>query len=173
MTTNPGTLARRTLLGAGLAGTAALTGCGGGSGGSSDGLRAAWYGGNPVHEAIGDALAAFADAHPDLTVSPERGSFDDYWDTIATQVASGKGPDVMRMSMSYFSEYAGRGALLDLADAVPDAIRTGDLDPDVATSGEVDGGLFGIGQSSITHAGFLDATAVQAVGGVVPVTGWT
>ncbi|MHA6620668.1 ABC transporter substrate-binding protein [Pseudonocardia sp. DLS-67] len=163
---------RRGFLGLGAAAllAASTTACG--FGGSDAGLRVAWYGGGPVHEAMDKALAAFSGDHRDAQVAAERAAFKDYWDKLATQAAGGQAPDVFRMSMSYFTEYAQRGALLDLA-GVQDRIRLGDLDEPVADSGAVDGGLYGIGQSTITHAAFVNRAQIEAVGLQVPQTGWT
>jgi multiple sugar transport system substrate-binding protein len=155
-------------LGAGLL-AAATAGCGFGA---DAGLRVAWYGGAPVHEALDAALAAFTAGHPDAQLAAERAAFGDYWDKLATQAAGGQAPDVFRMSMSYFTEYGQRGALLDLGE-VAGSIRVGDLDPSVADSGTVDGRVLGIGQSTITHAGFVNRTQLEALGLEVPQRGWT
>jgi len=167
-------LDRRALLkmGLGAGALAALAGCGGGSGGGSGGTsaRVAWYGGDPVHTAMDAALAAFTAANAGVDLSTERAPYDDYWDKLATQTAGGTGPDVFRMSMAYFTEYAQRGALRDLSGA---AISTDGFDEDVATSGQLDDGLFGIGQSSITHAAFVNPAPLQALGAQAPASGWT
>ncbi|WP_114560887.1 ABC transporter substrate-binding protein [Desertihabitans aurantiacus] len=169
------TLSRRGLLTAGAAagGALLLPACGGGAGGGGgEPLRVSWYGGTPVHEGVEGALQAWGQAHPDVPYAVEKAPFDSYWDKLATQTAGNDTPDVLRMSMSYFSEYAGRGALADLGEAVGSTIRTDALDPDVATSGQLADGLFGIGQSSISHAVFVHAGLLEQVGVSVP-TDWT
>ncbi|TQM10865.1 ABC transporter substrate-binding protein [Pseudonocardia kunmingensis] len=155
-------------LGAALLAATAVSGCG--TGGSSSGLRVAWYGGAPVHEALDKALAVFSGDHPDAQLASEKAAFNDYWDKLATQAAGGQAPDVFRMSMSYFTEYAKRGALLDLGEA---GIRVGDLDPAVAGSGTVEGSTYGIGQSTITQAAFVNRAQIEALGLAVPQSGWT
>lgn len=156
-------ITRRRLLGFGAAAATAvaLPGCGGdGDSGASGGLRVAWYGGDPVHKAMDAALAAFGGK-----VTTERAPFADYWDKLATQTAGRKSPDVFRMSMSYFSDYAKRKALLDLTGK---PITLDALDKDVAGSGSIDGKLMGIGQSSITHATFRNPQLVAKLGGKLP-----
>lgn len=170
------TTTRRTFLGLAAAGAGgiALPGCSSGSGGDAGGgggsgpIRVAWYGGAPVHEGVEGALAAWGASHPDQPYAVERAPFDDYWDKLATQTAGRDAPDVFRMSMSYFSDYAGRGALRDLSGAVGSTIRTTDLDPDVASSGQVGDELFGIGQSSISHAVFVSSAVLEDVGASLP-----
>ena len=160
-------ITRRTLLGFGAAAVTAATlpGCGGGDEGASDGLRVAWYGGDPVHKAMDAALAAFSADHGDTKLTTERAAFADYWDKLATQTAGRKSPDVFRMSMSYFSDYAQRKALADLTGK---PIKLDALDKDVAESGQIDGKLMGIGQSSITHATFRNPQLVEKRGGKLP-----
>lgn len=82
-------LTRRSFLGFGAATAAALTlpGCGGSDEGSSDGLRVAWYGGDPVHKAMDAALKEFG---TELKLSTERAAFADYWDKLATQTAAAR-----------------------------------------------------------------------------------
>jgi multiple sugar transport system substrate-binding protein len=178
------TMQRRTFLtaGVGLVAAGALASCSRSSGGgggdtgssSSAGLRVAWYGGQPVTDGMNAALEAFGTDNPDVTITTESAPFDDYWDRIATQTAGGDSPDVMRMSMTYFDDYASRGALLDIGDLLSaGTIDAGGLDEDVAASGDVAGGTFGVGQSSIVYAVFVDPDQLEAVGLEAPEIGWT
>ena len=166
------TLSRRTLLGLGSAALLAGAGCSAsGSGSGSGPLTAAWYGADPVHRAMEANLAAFSAAHGGVEANGSHAPFSDYWDKLATEVASREGPDVYRMSMSYFSEYADRGALLDLTSMVGSTIKTDGLDADVLASGKIDDKMMAIGQSSISHATFANPELVKKVGGELP-TSW-
>ncbi|MFC7465710.1 extracellular solute-binding protein [Brachybacterium sp. GCM10030252] len=171
------TLPRRALLGtfAAAATAAGLAGCNPNQGGgSSQDLRISWYGGQPVHEGMEGALDAFSQDHPDLQMTTEKAPFDDYWDKLATQVAGGEGPDLIRMSMSWFLEYAERGALLDLESYAGDAIDLTALDEEAGESGRTDDGLFGVGQSSITQATFRNPQLAAEYGLDLPETwAWT
>jgi multiple sugar transport system substrate-binding protein len=160
-------LTRRNLLGLGAAAAAAMTipGCSGKSGP----MRVSWYGPDPVTKALNQALAAWK-TNGGVEYTAESAPFDDYWDKLATQTSGNNAPDVLRMSMSYFSDYAGRSALKDLGSL---GIDTSGLDADVASSGLVDGKNYGIGQSSISYAMYVDDAAVKAAGGTVPAQGWT
>ncbi|WP_130446453.1 extracellular solute-binding protein [Kribbella rubisoli] len=160
-------LTRRTLLGLGAA-TAAATVLPGCSGGKKP-LRVSWYGPDPVTKALNTALTAWKSSGG-VEYSAESAPFDDYWDKLATQTSGNNAPDVLRMSMSYFSDYAGRSALKDLGSL---GIDTSGLDKDVAGSGVADGKNYGIGQSSISYAMYVDEAAVKRAGGTVPAQGWT
>jgi multiple sugar transport system substrate-binding protein len=161
------TFSRRTLLGLGAATAAAITipGCSGKSGP----MRVSWYGPDPVTKALNKALEAWKSSGG-AEYSAESAPFDDYWDKLATQTSGNNAPDVLRMSMSYFSDYAGRSALKDLGSL---GIDTSGLDKDVAASGVADGKNYGIGQSSISYSMYVDEAAVKKAGGTVPAQGWT
>lgn len=173
---------RRSLLATGGAGAlaaglgAALAGCGpnspgGGEGDGNSGFRLACFGNPPVREGVEEALAVYQEDGPsdgESKISTEYSSFDDYWDKLSTQFAAQDGPDVMRMSMTWLTEYAERGTLLALDDLVDSAIDISGLDEDVAKSGVVDGKRYGVGQSAITHACFRNPGLVEELGGTLP-----
>ncbi|TCC03942.1 extracellular solute-binding protein [Kribbella soli] len=161
------TFSRRTLLGLGAATAAAITipGCSGKSGP----MRVSWYGPDPVTKALNKALDAWKSSGG-AEYTAESAPFDDYWDKLATQTSGNNAPDVLRMSMSYFSDYAGRSALKDLGSL---GIDTSGLDKDVAASGVADGKNYGIGQSSISYSMYVDEGAIKKAGGTVPAQGWT
>ena len=121
---------RRSALALGLAvpGLAGLAACGpnasggtggGGGGGSADSgsLRLAWWGNPTRNENTENAVAAYKESAPDVTISLEPGEWSGYWDKLATQTAGGDFPDVVQMDEKYLAEYGERGALLDLAGA--------------------------------------------------------
>jgi multiple sugar transport system substrate-binding protein len=161
------TFSRRTLLGFGAATAAAIAipGCSGKSGP----MRVSWYGPDPVTKALDKALDAWK-ASGGAEYTAESAPFDDYWDKLATQTSGNNAPDVLRMSMSYFSDYAGRSALKDLGSLGIDASG---LDKDVAASGVADGKNYGVGQSSISYSMYVDEGAIKKAGGTVPAQGWT
>lgn len=127
---------RRALLGAGLAATAGafgLAGCrrgdtgsdGGGAGGGSAtsgggdaSLALTWWGNDLRNKLTVQAIDAYEASHEGVTIEPQPGEWASYWDRLATQVAGGGAPDIIQMDEAYISEYATRGALLDLTDAV-------------------------------------------------------
>ena len=123
-------LTRRTALTLGLAvpGLAGLAACGpnassgssgsdGGGSADSGSLRLAWWGNPTRNENTEKVVAAYGEKTPDVKISLEPGEWSGYWDKLATQTAGGDFPDVVQMDEKYLSEYAGRGALLDLAGA--------------------------------------------------------
>lgn len=167
-------ITRRQLLGVTLAGIAAagLAACGPrGSVPGKPGLS--WYGGDPVHEAMQAVIRLYGKKYPDVDVVAQYSAFDDYWDRLATQTAGRSAPDVMRMSMSYLADYADRGALLDLSSLVGSAIGIDDMDPDIADSARIDGAYYGVSQSAIANAAFVDRGLIAQLGAPDVVESWT
>ena len=170
---------RRQFVGLGMAGlaTAVLAGCSptqrGNTGSGSSALRASWYGGDPVHTAMKKVLALYSAKNAGIKVSEQHSAFADYWDKLATETAARDAPDIMRMSMTYFTDYADRGALLDLTDMVGKSIKTKDMSAGVAKSGILDGKQYGIAQSSIANSIFINNEMVDSLGVSKPNTDWT
>lgn len=144
-------LTRRGLLGLAAMGTAGLglTGCADGGAGNGGGpgasgpatLRFAWWG-NPTRNADTDeVIAAWAEANPDVMLTPEPGEWGSYWDRLATQTAANDMPDILQMDMAYIREYGDRGALLDLSQYDFD---TANFAPGTADAGRTEDGLVGV-----------------------------
>ena len=174
-------ISRRQFVGWSMAGltTATLAGCsatGVGNSGSASGTSAlgvSWYGGDPVHAAMKKVLAFYGAKNAGVKISEQHSAFADYWDKLATQAAARDTPDVMRMSMTYFTDYADRGVLLDLTDLVGKSIKTSDMSSGVAKSGILDGKQYGIGQSSIANSVFINHELIDSLGVEKPDTDWT
>ncbi|MCL3862140.1 ABC transporter substrate-binding protein [Actinotalea sp. K2] len=148
---------------------------GSGSGGDGDPvtLRVGWYGGEPVHAAMEEALDQYEAENPGVTVEVSRAAFADYFDRLATETAGRSAPDVTRMSMSFFADYAGRGSLLALDDLVGETIQMDALDPDVRESGVLNGEYFGVPQSAISHALVVNPELIESLGAETPSSEWT
>ena len=163
---------RRHALALGLAvpGAAALASCGpnAGGGGAEEGsgssaIRLAWWGNPTRDEMTEQVVEAYAEVDDSVTISTEPGEWNGYWDKLATQTAGGDLPDVIQMDEKYISEYGGRGALLDLAEA---GLDTSDFAEGAVEVGELaDEGLMAI-NAGLNAAVFLVNPAVFEEAGV-------
>lgn len=63
---------------------------------------------------LDSVVAAFEEAHPDISVEKQFAGWDDYWQKNQTQLAAGTPPDVGIMSIAYIGQYGTRGVLLNL-----------------------------------------------------------
>ncbi|KIH99412.1 ABC transporter substrate-binding protein [Streptomonospora alba] len=127
-----------------LTGTALLaTACGGGSGDEQTTIRFSWWGNEERAQITNQAVAAFEEANPQITVETESIDFESYFDRLSTSVAAGDEPDVITMGGAYPREYADRGVLLDLAE-VSDHLDIGALDEKALSNGRFDGSDYGV-----------------------------
>ncbi|WP_157988023.1 ABC transporter substrate-binding protein [Jiangella endophytica] len=165
------------LAAAAAATTLVLAACGGGDSAEGDDgsitLRVGWYGGDPLHAALEETLDRYEQDNPGVTIEVSRAAFADYFDRLATETAGRSGPDVTRMSMSYFADYAGRGALQALDEYVGETIVTDGLDTDVQDSGVLNDEYFGVPQSVISHALLTDPELLATLGAEAPAPDWT
>src|SRR5699024_9180529 len=157
---------RRHALALGLAvpGAAALASCGpnAGGGGAEEGsgsaaIRLAWSG-NPTRDELTEQrVEADAEVRASVRSSTEPRGGNGAWDKLATQTAGGDLRDVIQMDEKYISEYGGRGALLDLAEA---GLDTSDFAEGAVEVGELaDEGLMAI-NAGLNAAVFLVNPAV-------------
>lgn len=153
-----------------------LAACGGGSEGETDGpveLRFSWWGADERAEMTNAAIAAFEEAHPDISVEGEYVEWSAYWDRLATGVAANDAPDILMQEERFLREYATRGALLDLSEH-EDTIDLSQMDPLVLDSGRVDDGLYGLASGVNVYSVLADPQAFADAGVEMPDdTTWT
>ncbi|GAB3743830.1 ABC transporter substrate-binding protein [Microlunatus parietis] len=146
-------------------------GCGRNSAGpAEDGrttLRFAWWGNEKRAEATQQALRAFEAAHPGITVIGESTEFSAYFDKLATGVAAGDAPDVFTLGGAYPAEYAGRGALLDLA-SVSGSLDLDALDASARQNGQVRGAQYGVSTGANALAIVANPKVFAAAGVELP-----
>lgn len=119
-------LTRRKFLrlgGASLAGASFLGvgGCGGGQQGSGSNVTLRWamWSDTPAEtKAWRERAQAVTKAHPNIKVKLETTSFQNYFDKLSTEVASGTSPDIISMQQMRMPEFAARGVLRSLEDFI-------------------------------------------------------
>lgn len=123
-------------------------------------IRFTWWGDTARNELYNAIVDRFEEEYPHITVKREFGGWGDYWDRLTTQIAGGNAPDVVSMHQFYVSDYARRGALLDLSKVVD----SGSLDltnfPEAAiNSGRINNKLYMV-PKGVTMPGWAFNTAV-------------
>ena len=98
-------------------------------------IRIAWWGDTVRHERYNKIMDAFQAEYPWITVEREYGTWNDYWDKLATQVAGGNAPDVMGMHQQFAADYVARGVTLPLEQYITDGV----IDVSKMTEGTLEG----------------------------------
>jgi len=130
-------------------------------------LRFAWWGNNERAAATEEVIAAFEEANPGIEVEGETADFNAYFERLATQIASGEGPDIITLGGAYPAEYGGRGALLDL-ETVSDHLNMEQLDPAALRAGYFHDTQFGVPTGVNTYALVADPTVFEQAGVPLP-----
>ncbi|NBJ98899.1 sugar ABC transporter substrate-binding protein [bacterium 1xD8-48] len=103
-------------------------------------IRASWWGDTTRNEKYNEIIDRFEAENPDIKVVRESGSWNDYWDKLATQVAGGNAPDFISMHVQYVADYAGRGVLADLQPYIDSGILdTGKMEEGILDGCKYDG----------------------------------
>ncbi len=137
-------------------------------------IRFTWWGDTTRHEKYNGIADRFEQKYPNIKVVREFGSWNDYWDKLATQTAGGNAPDVVSMHQFNVANYARRNALLDLTPYV----QSGDLDlsdfpQPVTDSGKLDEKLLMVAKG-VTMTGWVYNTGLlDKLGVKYPEFDWT
>jgi len=110
----------------------AVAGCSSGKGASGDGesspqgtgtggaaqqpekvtLRFSWWGSEERHKALLEAIDLYMEKNPHVTIEPEYGGFDGYYQKLVTQFAGNTAPDLTPLSFDWIQEIAVNGDLV-------------------------------------------------------------
>ncbi|WP_454851128.1 ABC transporter substrate-binding protein [Promicromonospora soli] len=158
------------------AGALALSACGGGATTSGEAapvatdrdieLSLVWWGDDDRASRYEEAVALFEGEYPNIDVSTQFQSWDDYWTQRTTEAAGQTLPDVLQMDLAYIHQYATNNQLLDLSGQTGVNLETGEIDETLLASGALDGGQFGIPTSTNTlgilyHQDLLDEVGID------------
>jgi multiple sugar transport system substrate-binding protein len=164
----------RTALAAGaMTGALALSACaGGGGGGAAETLDpnekvtldfAFW--GNDVRAAMYDeAIAAFNEKYPNITVNTSFLGFPEFWEKRQIEATSGGLPDVMQFDYSYLRQYSENGLLLDLGPYLGNGIDTEPLAQNILDIGVVNDTTYGITTSTNAWSMYQNPKLLDEVG---------
>lgn len=149
-----------------------FAGCaGGGSGdGGEDGdvtLRFAWWGSDSRHAMTEEMIDLFEEQNPGITVETEPGSWDGYWDALATKAATGEMPDVIQTVDPYVLEYGRNGQLADLTQ-FGDTLDLSPYDESILTDSSEDGKVYGVPGGLTTYSVWTNPEVVEAAGIEMP-----
>ena len=121
--------------------------------------------GNDVRAALYDeAIAAFNEEYPNITVNSSFLGFPEFWEKRQTEAAGGGLPDVMQFDYSYLRQYSENGLLLDLEPYLGNIIDTEPLAENILSIGVVDGETTGIPTSTNAWGLFTNPKLLEQVG---------
>ncbi len=137
-------------------------------------LRFSWWGSQDRHDRTLKVIKLFEQQNPNITIKPEFGGWNGYWDKRATQAAGGDLPDIIQMDKKYLQEYSGKNLLLDFNPYVKSgALNMSDVDKAYISGGYVDGKLYAVNIGANALAEIVDPQMYKQAGLDVPQPGYT
>ncbi len=127
-------------------------------------LDFAFWGNDVRAEMYNEAIAAFNEEYPNITVNPTFLSWDEYWEKRQTEAAGKNLPDVFQMDMTYVRQYSGNGLLLDLTPYVGDIIATDGFDESVLDIASINDTIAGMPVSTNAIGMFENVVLTDQVG---------
>jgi len=167
---------KRALTGVAIATGAALTlaGCAGG-GDTPAGeatfdpdeevtLTLAFWGNDVRAELYNEAIAAFNEEYPNITVNPSFLDFPAFWERRQTEAAGGNLPDVMQFDYSYLRQYSENNLLLDLEPFLGGIIDTEPLAENILDIGKVSDTTYAIPTSTNAWGMYTNPALLERAG---------
>ncbi|MET0296426.1 MAG: extracellular solute-binding protein [Microbacterium sp.] len=152
----------------------ALAGCAGG-GASPDStptfdpdeevtLTLAFWGNDVRAELYNEAIAAFNEEYPNITVNASLLGFPEFWEKRQTEAAGNNLPDVMQFDYSYLRQYSQNNLLLDLDPYLGNIIETDPIPENILQIGVVDDVTTGIATSTNAWGLFTNPVLLEQAG---------
>jgi multiple sugar transport system substrate-binding protein len=137
-------------------------------------LKIAWWGSQLRHEGTIKVIEIYQKLNPNVSITYEFASFDDYWTKVTTMAAGGQLPDVMQQDYSRFDEWQKRGLLEPLDSYVANkTLDLSDVAKPIIDSGKLDGKLYAVSLGSNSYSMMLDVDAFKRAGVALPPQDWT
>ncbi|WP_207454561.1 ABC transporter substrate-binding protein [Desertivibrio insolitus] len=154
----------------------ALTGCSGGGGSEPAAtfdpeeevtLDLAFWGNDVRADFYNQAIAAFNEEYPNITVNTSFLAFPEFWEARQVEAAGGNLPDVMQFDYSYLRQYSENGLLLPLDDYMGGIIETDGLAQNILDIGVVNDQTTAIATSTNAWGLYTNPILAQEVGASV------
>ncbi|RAZ33123.1 ABC transporter substrate-binding protein [Microbacterium sp. SMR1] len=166
---------KRALATVAIATGAALTlaGCAGGETPAADAtfdpdekvtLNLAFWGNDVRAQLYNEAIAAFNEEYPNITVNATFLTFPEFWEKRQTEAAGGGLPDVMQFDYSYLRQYSENNLLLDLDPYLGEIIETDALPQNILDIGVVGDTTYGIATSTNAWGMFTNPKLLEQAG---------
>lgn len=152
-----------------------LAGCAGGNGDSPEAdptfdpdeevtLDLAFWGNDVRAELYNEAIDAFNEEYPNITVNSTFLTFPEFWEKRQTEAAGGNLPDVMQFDYSYLRQYSENGLLLDLEPYLGNLIETDPIPQNILDIGVVNDTTYGIATSTNAWGLFTNPVLLEQAG---------
>jgi len=127
-------------------------------------LDLAFWGNDIRADLYNQAIEAFNEEYPNITVNSTFLAFPEFWEKRQTEAAGKNLPDVMQFDYSYLRQYSQNNLLLDLEPYLGNIIDTEPLPENILDIGVVDGKTTGIATSTNAWGLFTNPKLLETAG---------
>ena len=127
-------------------------------------LNLAFWGNDVRAELYNEAIDAFEEKYPSITVNSSFLAFPEFWEKRQTEAAGKNLPDVMQFDYSYLRQYSQNGLLLDLGPYLGNLIDTDPIPENILDIGVVDDVTTGIATSTNAWGLFSNPVLLEQAG---------
>lgn len=127
-------------------------------------LNLAFWGNDVRADLYNQAIEAFNEEYPNITVNSTFLTFPEFWEKRQTEAAGGGLPDVMQFDYSYLRQYSENGLLLDLDPYLGNIIETKPLDDKILKIGVVDDTTYAIPTSTNAWGMYTNPKLLEQAG---------
>lgn len=127
-------------------------------------LNLAFWGNDVRADLYNEAIAAFNEEFPNITVNATFLAFPEFWEKRQTEAAGGNLPDVMQFDYSYLRQYSQNNLLLDLDPYLGNIIETDALSENILGIGVVNDVTTGIATSTNAWGLFTNPVLLETAG---------
>ena len=127
-------------------------------------LDFAFWGNDVRADLYNQAIEAFNEEYPNITVNAQFLAFPEFWEKRQTEAAGGNLPDVMQFDYSYLRQYSDNNLLLDLDPYLGNIIDTEPLPQNILDIGVVNDVTTAIPISTNAWGFYQNPTLLEQVG---------
>ena len=127
-------------------------------------LDLAFWGNDVRADLYNQAIDAFNEEYPAITVNATFLTFPEFWEKRQTEAAGGNLPDVMQFDYSYLRQYSENNLLLDLDPYLGNIIETDPLPQNILDIGVVNDTTYGITTSTNAWGLFTNPVLLEKAG---------
>lgn len=133
-------------------------------------LSISWWGGDSRHAAYQEAIAAFSEKYPNITVEPTYGAWSGWEEAKSTALAASQGEDVMQVNWNWLEQYSGEGQSFVDLNQYSDIIDLSQFPESTLEACTVAGELQAIPVAMTGRTFFWNKATFDAAGVAIPTT---
>jgi len=137
-------------------------------------MRMAWWGSQDRHDRTIKVIELFQKENPNVKITYEFSTFNDYWTKLTTQAAGGNLPCLIQQDYAKIGEWVSRDLLLPLDEYIQNGtIDTKNVDKTYLDGGRLNGKVYAISLGTNSQSLIYDPALFEKAGIKPPSNDWT